>query len=139
MEDTIFQNLPRDSEPTDLPKDQFAPQIATGPIQPPPQTPKKFPVIGVVTGIVIVLAVIIGGVIAQNPKIITGNPAPNPTLVAPPPSPTPERQLSFIASQSAFIQIETNVASLSGSIQNIIVSDPSLSPPVLDLPLGFSY
>lgn len=61
-------------------------------------------------------------------------PTPTPTLI---PTPTPERIPSALATQSAFLKSETAVASLSSSVKNYVIDDPSLSPPILDLPLGF--
>lgn len=60
-----------------------------------------------------------------------------PSEVLPTPTPTPIRKLSAIASQSAFLALEASVASLSANIQALPPQDPSLSPPVLDLELGF--
>lgn len=56
----------------------------------------------------------------------------------PTPTPTPVRILSTIATQSAFINFENTIASLSSQLNNYVVDDPSLSPPVLDLPLGYT-
>lgn len=61
-------------------------------------------------------------------------PSPTPTAI---PTPTPIRTLSALASGSAFLSLSTNVASLSTLLRNFVTEDPSLSPPVLDLPLGF--
>ncbi len=61
--------------------------------------------------------------------------APTPTPQA---TPTPLRTLSSIATQSAFLSVESETASLSGDLQLYQIQDPSLSPPVMDLPLGFS-
>lgn len=65
---------------------------------------------------------------------IVSTPSPTPTV-----SPTPRivRVLSSIATESAFLSLESRVASLSAAIGNYVVEDPILSPPVLDLPLGF--
>jgi len=54
------------------------------------------------------------------------------------PTPTPIRNLSTIATQSAFVTFDQSVASLSGVIRAYNIQDPSLSPPVLSLPLGFA-
>ncbi|MBI4066576.1 hypothetical protein HY411_02565 [Candidatus Gottesmanbacteria bacterium] len=67
--------------------------------------------------------------------------APAPPIVeieeTPTPSPTPIRTVSAIATQGAFIALEQAYASLSASLTGTNLDDPSLSPPVLDLPLGF--
>lgn len=66
-------------------------------------------------------------------------PKPEPVTVAqsPTPTPTPIRILSAIATQSAFLALEQAQASLSAGLAGTNLDDPSLSPPVLDLPLGF--
>lgn len=56
----------------------------------------------------------------------------------PTPSPTPVRSLSQIATQSAFIALEEAYSSFSTSLTTTNLDDPSLSPPTLDLPLGFT-
>lgn len=61
--------------------------------------------------------------------------APTPMPIA---TPMPLRIPSAIATQSAFLSLEAQTASLSGDLQMYQVQDPSLSPPVMDLPLGFS-
>lgn len=65
---------------------------------------------------------------------IPASPTPTPTVI---PTPTPIRTLSALASQSAFLSLSENVASLTSQLRNFVTEDPSLSPPVLDLPLGF--
>ena len=66
-------------------------------------------------------------------------PPPNTPTIAPSPtpSPTPIRKLSPIATQSAFTSLEARLASVSAAISGTNLDDPSLSPPVIDLPLGF--
>lgn len=99
---------------------------------------KKFSTIKVITGIIVVITLAIGGIFMQRARVSPPKPpvSPSPQVVLA--TPTPERQLSLVASQSAFIQLQLNVSSLTSNIQNVIVSDPSLAPPVLDLPLGFT-
>lgn len=65
--------------------------------------------------------------------------APQLPIIAPSatPSPTPVRELSAIATQGAFISLEAHLASVSAAISATNLDDPSLSPPVIDLPLGF--
>lgn len=64
--------------------------------------------------------------------------APTPTPTPLPPTPTPVRQLSKFATESAFMNFETAVGSLSAVIAGYPIMDQSLSPPKLNLPLGFS-
>jgi len=61
-------------------------------------------------------------------------PTPTPTAT---PTPTPIRQRSPFATTSAFLNLDTAVSSFSASVKSYTTSDPSLSPPVIDLPLGF--
>lgn len=63
--------------------------------------------------------------------------APPPTPVLPRPTPTPERITSAVATQSAFLTLDSHVASLSAKLNNFILDDPQLTPPLLELPLGF--
>jgi hypothetical protein len=53
------------------------------------------------------------------------------------PLPTSTRSLSSFASQSAFLMTEQNIQQLPSAIQNAILDDATVNPPVLDLPLGF--
>lgn len=57
-------------------------------------------------------------------------------IETPTPTPTPIRTLSTIAAQSAFVALDQSQASLSANLTDTNLDDPSLSPPVLDLPLG---
>lgn len=58
-------------------------------------------------------------------------------VTSPAATPTPEKVLSQIATQSAFLALDAHVASLSADINNFILEDPALNPPTLELPLGF--
>ena len=73
--------------------------------------------------------------VSLSPKPVQESVLPTPTST---PTPTPTRLLSIIATQSAFTALDARVASLSASLRTESLEDPSLSPPVLDLPLGFS-
>lgn len=66
--------------------------------------------------------------------------APEVPIIAPSatPSPTPIRELSLVATQSAFISLQLRLASVSAAISATNLDDPSLSPPSIDLPLGFA-
>ncbi len=65
-------------------------------------------------------------------------PPPGPVAPASPtPSPTPIRILSVIATDSAFQALRASQASLSSELSLLSPDDPSLTPPVLVLPLGF--
>ncbi len=106
---------------------------------PPPPQPVQKPPTNMLPWVAAAGAVFIGIAIfigiqqlrpKQTPVVVTATP----TIT---PSPTPLRQLSTIASQVEFSNLETAIASLSASAQSYNVSDPSLSPPEITLPLGF--
>jgi hypothetical protein len=61
--------------------------------------------------------------------------APTPTET---PTPTPMRTRTSFATGSAFLTFEKSTAALPDAIQNAVLTDQTLAPPVLDLPLGFS-
>ncbi len=95
-----------------------------------------------VSSIIIAVIVILMGILAvmgynewNSRQQIVATPTPIPTLT---PTPTPIRRHSQLATQSAFLSLDSNVASLSTAINDYSVQAPSLSPPVLTLPLGFS-
>lgn len=89
----------------------------------------------VIAGIVIVVGIILLSIFRSS--IIPPKPPLPEVTITPLPSPTPIRILSAIATQSAFMSLEQNASSVSSAIANTNLDDPSLSPPVIDLPLGF--
>ena len=93
---------------------------------------KKMLITGCLIGIV--LFILFGFQLLSKSNMPTPPISANPTLV---PTPTPNRTLSTLATQSSFLALEQNVASLSSAIINFIIEDPGLSPPVLELSLGF--
>lgn len=100
-----------------------------------PQEPKKRH-IWIIAGVVI-LTGIIGLFVIKN----LYKPSPTPIVVreeTPTPTPTPVRILSVIASQSAFMALEAAYSSFSSSLTATNLDDPSLTPPLLHLPLGFT-
>lgn len=126
MEDTnnIYSQTPTEAQIEGAPTPTAAP---------PPKT--KFPKIVlvplVIAGVGVLAIFIIGSLRRPAP---TNTQAPALPQAA---TPTPERALSPVATQSAFIALEAHVASLSAGVTNLVWEDPSLSPPVLELPLGF--
>jgi hypothetical protein len=48
------------------------------------------------------------------------------------------RTRTSFATGSAFLTFEKSTAALPDAIQNAVLTDQTLAPPVLDLPLGFS-
>lgn len=103
-------------------------------IKPPTVRPTRRPLIIVLSVILVIflgiaVAVKIAGTKKNKPETVV--------TIAPRPTPTPERILSPVATQSAFLALSGHVASLSAGINNFILDDPQLTPPVLDLALGF--
>lgn len=90
--------------------------------------------------IVVILAVcgmIIGAIAAQIGKSAGQQTiTPIPTFT-PGPSPTPIRPETEIATTSAFLDLNQRVSDLKAKINEYNPNDQSLTPPVLDLPLGF--
>lgn len=100
-----------------------------------PQEPKKRD-IWIIAGVVVLIG-IIGLIVIRN----VYKPSPTPIVVreeTPTPTPTPVRILSAIASQSAFMALEAAYSSFSSSLTATNLDDPSLTPPLLHLPLGFT-
>jgi len=83
--------------------------------------------------LLIIIGIAGGFFTAGRQPIQTPGPTPSDT-----PTPTPKsKPVIPMATQSAYIELTRKVASLSGAIQNIQVSDTTLSPPTIELPLGF--
>lgn len=114
---------------------QIPTQSPSVPVAEVPKPKPSFPLWGAA-----VIAMLVGGGLLLTWRSLGENAAipavltPTPTAI---PTPTPIRTLSALASGSAFLSLATNVASLSTQLRNFVTEDPSLSPPVLDLPLGF--
>ncbi len=110
------------------------------PIAPPPlvEEPKprrlaKARIAGISIGLIILVVVAAITIQMSQKNQVATTLTPQPTI----PTPTPIRILSKIATESAFMNLETSVASLSAVMAGYPISDPSLKPPVLDLKLGF--
>lgn len=99
------------------------------------QTKRNPMMVWIIAGIVIVVGIMLLYIFRTS--IIPPKPPLPEVIVTPFPSPTPIRVLSAIATQSAFIVLTQNASSVSSAIANTNLDDPSLSPPVIDLPLGF--
>lgn len=132
------------TESSGPPAPEFVPPQTTPPVAPvPPQDTmavikgfaQKYKAQLAIAGIILVI-IVVSTLVASA----TRRPAP-PVVARPTPTPaatpTPIRELSAVASQSAFILFTESVASLSASIQKVNIYDSTLTPPVLDLPLGF--
>lgn len=98
--------------------------------------PKKpFPMRYIFIGI-IVLA-LVGGGVAAGVMLRPKEEAPAPTST-PTPSPTPVQRVTVpLATQTAYTNLVAAAATLSASINKLQVNDTTLSPPVIELSLGF--
>lgn len=126
---------------------QFMPQSSQTPVQGEiPQSSSSLPhpmivfferyKVPVIIAAIIILISLISMLFAAGNK--TKPVPPRPVVqTTPTPTPTPIRELSPLATQSAFMNFEKSVASLSSSIQRVNIFDNALQPPVLDLELGF--
>ncbi len=131
---SLPEALPQSATP------EFKPEM---PVQPQPQvspvTARK-PPIKILLAIVFIVIVTLVIVLMGSRRMTTGPIDPGITISV---TPTPtgvaisNRQLSPFATESAFMQFESSVESLPKIIQNAVLQDPTVLPPVLDLPLGF--
>lgn len=99
----------------------------------PPMVEKLLPLILAVVAIffgILIFAVVQKFIEKPEPKPVT-------IIVTPTPSPTPVHIFTTVATTSAFMAFESNVASLSGKVEAFQNEDPSLTTPSLVLPLGF--
>lgn len=106
---------------------------------PPAGGPKPRSPVFTIALAVIMTAVVVSGIFyglsLYRPQQVAVTPTPTPTPMA---TPTPIRQPSTIAGQPAFLQFQSAVATLSAAIAGFSAQDPTLTPPTLVLPLGFS-
>ncbi len=115
------------------------PPPTTGPAAAPPPAPAQKSVMpptllwGLIAGVLVLLGLI--GLLMMKPRVAPALPVPTPTPVQP--TPTPIQLLSPLATQSAFLQFSSSVASLSAAVTANSTQDQTLTPPVLTLPLGF--
>lgn len=84
--------------------------------------------------ILLILVGIIGGYMTGvKPVSPTTLPTPSDT-----PTPTPKTKIvSTIATQSAYRELTVSVASLSASLRALQTTETTLTPPTVELPLGF--
>jgi hypothetical protein len=130
-----------DEQPVPMTQPPLVPTPVPTPAPAPPPVgpaPPKFmmpPIrIYVIFAVILLTAGIIGVVIITL-RSAPAKLAPTPTPVAA--TPTPAQPLSPIATQSAFLQFASSVASLSTAVSESSLQDQMLTPPVLTLPLGF--
>lgn len=101
-----------------------------------PSAKKGIPPLFIIAGVVAVI--VIGSLLFASGKNQTTSADITPTPLAPTPTNVSAQNVTPIATQSAFMQFETTINNLPGIIQGAALQDPSILPPVLDLPLGFS-
>jgi hypothetical protein len=102
-----------------------------------PVVKKKLPV-GLIIGFTVLFLLVFGGMVFVQSR---ANRAVTPVAVVTPteePTPTIASRLSPIATSAAFLQFDSNLASLSATINAFSLSDGSLTPPTIDLDLGLS-
>ncbi|MFH1013911.1 MAG: hypothetical protein V1769_05340 [Thermoplasmatota archaeon] len=122
---TMNQSAPTPVQPVVQPPPQQAPVVAT--------TPKRAFDKRYLFLILIVIG--IGGGFFAATRQPVAIPLPTPTDT---PTPTPRaKPVVPFATQSAYLDLTVKLSSLSGSIQSLQVSDTTLSPPTVELPLGF--
>lgn len=120
--------------PIIVPNPPSTPPLASSGAAPTPNIVTPI-VIAVVATLLLATGVFVGITKLQPTKtaaVATPTPAP------PTPTPTPIREPSLIASSSAFLQFQANVATLSAVIAGYNPQDSALTPPSLVLPLGFT-
>jgi len=132
MDPEIPQSTPETTAQTE---NAFQPVIQPSVEKPYTEKPKS-KLVPILLGIaVVLLGGIYGLLVSQIQKPDKTQPAVTPTPVAEPSIATTQ-PLSGIATSSAFMALEQSVASLSSAINALNVSDTTLNPPALDLPLG---
>lgn len=84
--------------------------------------------------IVLLLSVLVAWSVFMPKQAVHQAPSPSPSQTAP----STSRQMTPFATSSAFLSVESSVASLSAVTTSYSVEDSTVAPPTLDLPLGFS-
>lgn len=129
---------------TTPPSPQILPQVETTPeiestsaLAPMPVKPRKNILIIIIVVVVIVLLILL----AASVKTTTSEPSGSTARTSSTPTPTgvavSTRALTTFATESAFLKFETTAEGLPKLISGAVLQDPTILPPVLDLPLGF--
>lgn len=112
---------------------QPAPMAPASPAVPPHRPPSPIAAMAIVAAVFIFVGVV--GLILLQKQQTAGpvtEPTPTPTV-----STAQQKTLSPIATESAFMQFETAVATLSAAVAAYSPIDQTLVPPALVLPLGY--
>lgn len=130
-----------ENEPIKTPiQPEIQTETVSAPVNPIPSTiPKKG--ISLRTGIIVIIILLIISIIVgyfvskgfYSNEQTSENPIVNIT-----PTTSVNTTINPIATSSAFLQMETSIASLSSRLSGFNPIDSQIVPPVLDLPLGFS-
>ncbi len=118
-----------DSAPT---QPAIAPEVSQTPEPKAPLSQKTIIIIG---GLLTLAIIVFGFLYIQSSKQAPVEPEPmaTPTIV---PTPTPPRNLSRIATTSAFAAFGQEIASFAATLDTFSLQDSTLAPPSLDLELG---
>lgn len=124
------------SPPPSMPP--ITPDTASSPIpEPEPSIIARYKKPLIIT--LIILGVIVGTLVAASTigkqKPVSTAPTPTPTAT---PSPTPMRHVALTATTSAFLSFNASLSTLSATLQGIQITDSTLTPPTIELPLGFA-
>lgn len=116
-------------------------QPTTSPVEVPVNPKQGFPLLRIGKTILFIIVIIslgawVGFWANKTIKQIKPTIVVSPTPIASAPTPV-NRQMSSIASQSAFLNAMQSIASLSASISALTLNDSTFNPPSIELPLGF--
>lgn len=130
MENNLNQPIP--SQPIN----PAVPPVAAPPIEEgPPIKKTKRPFDLRYLFIMLIIVGLVGGLVTVVKKQST-TPTPTPTDT---PTPTLKtKPVIPLATQSAYLELKSSVASLSAFVNSMNISDTTLTPPTIELPLGFT-
>ena len=106
------------------------------PVKEAPQVPKR----PIILWLLVALAVALVWLFASRNlnRFGLGGTEPTPTTTLTETTPTPALTPAPLATESAYMVLQGTVASLSAQISASVVTDATLNPPVINLPLGFT-
>lgn len=125
--------------PTILPPSTDPPvygPVATpeAPVSQPKSKPVNFKLLMIIAGAIIVFVL---GFFAYSTSQRSGSTSTPEAVITVTPTPTPIQVVNPFASSSAFMEFENHVTGLPDIIQRAVLEDQTITPPVLDLNLGF--